>query len=82
MYSIPMANWLGESNGASMLYEILMSDVSKKQARAAVTTFCILFNIEVDTEAWDRLIWNIYSNYNSWFDDVTEMDNYFAELLV
>lgn len=82
MSKIPMSTWLGESNGQSILYEILMSDVTKEQARAAVTTYCILFDIIVDTNRWDNLIQVIWDYYNSWFDSKEELDNYMCGLLV
>lgn len=76
------AEWLGESNAKSGLFEILNSDISKEQARAAVTTYCIMFDINVDTKEWDDLMWEIYEFYNSWFTNFDEMDNFMAELLV
>lgn len=74
--------WLGENNGKSGLFEILNSDVTKEQARAAVTTYCVLFDIEVDTRRWDELMREIYEFYNSWFDDFDEMDGFMCGLLV
>lgn len=73
--------WLGTENGKSMLHEILKY-CTKEQARAAVTTYCILFRIEVDTLQWDELMTWIWEYYNSWFDEFDEMDMYMSELLV
>ena len=76
------AKWLGESNGKTMLFEILNEDISKEQARAAVTTYCILFDIEVDTARWDTLMAEIWSYYNNWFDSFDEMDGFMCGLLI
>jgi len=76
------ARWLGKHNCDAILGDILSSDVTKEQARAAVTTYCILLGIEVDTADWDYLIRDLFFTYNSWFDDVEEMDIYMSELLV
>lgn len=73
--------WLGTENGISMLNEIL-KNCTKEQARAAVTTYCILFGIEVDTLQWDNLMTWIWECYNSWFEEFDEMDMYMCELLV
>lgn len=82
MSKILMSTWLGESNGQTILYDILTSDVTKEQARATVTTYCILFDIIVDTNRWDNLIQVIWDYYNSWFDSKEELDNYMCGLLV
>ena len=74
--------WLGESNGKAMVYSILEADVTEEQARSAVTTYCLLFDVEVDTKEWDELINHIYECYNCWFDTKDEFDNYMAALLV
>ena len=74
--------WLGVSNGNTMLSELLNSNISKEQARAVVTTYCLIFDIEVDTNRWDMLMESIYESYNSWFDSYDEMDNFMAEFLV
>lgn len=73
---------LSESKGKNVLYKILEDGISKEQARAAITTFCILSDYEVDTANWDILIWDIWKHHNYWFNTIEEMDNYFAELLV
>ena len=77
-----LGKWLGEENGKSMLSAVFTNDSSKEQARAAVTTYCIIFGIEVDTAQWDNLMRWIYEFYNSWFDDFEDMDNFMCELLV
>ena len=74
--------WLGIANGQEMLFDILKENINKEQARAAVTTYCIMFGVQVDTFAWDDLINKIYDHYNSWFDDKDEMDMYMCELIV
>lgn len=74
--------WLGKSNGETILFDLLIQDITKEQARACVTTFCILFNIEVDTNEWDELIFDIYKYYNNWFDTKEDLDMYMCELLV
>ena len=73
--------WLGVSNGKSMVCDLLQ-DATKEQARAVITTYCMLFGIEPDTKEWDSLIRWIVDYYNSWFDTLTELDNYMCELLV
>lgn len=76
-------NWLGKENGKTMLSEILADyTISEEQARATVTTYCILFEIQVDTKEWDDLMWWIYDNYNSWFDTFDELDGFMCALLV
>ena len=73
--------WLGTENGKSMLNEIL-KDCTKEQARAAVTTYCIIYDVNVDQRPWDELMRWIWDYYNSWFDEFDEMDMYMCELLV
>jgi len=73
--------WLGKSNADTMLGELLR-DATREQARAAVTVYCMLLDIDVDTRAWDDLMRDIFILYNSWFDNEDEMDNYMAEHLV
>ena len=75
------AKWLGKHNLDTMLAELL-KDATKEQARAAVTVYCMMADIEVDTMDWDYLIRDIFFTYNSWFDDMEEMSSYMAELLV
>lgn len=62
----------------------ILSDynTTRQQARAAVTTYCIIAKIEVDTAEWDKLIGRIYEHYNSWFESIEGMDAYFAQDLV
>lgn len=79
---LDFAKWLGKSNCDTMLGEILGGDITKEQGRAALTTYCILLGIEVDTSAWDYLIRDVFFTYNSWFDDMEEMDKYMSELLI
>lgn len=74
--------WLGEHNGESMLASAFGEDLTKEQARCVVTTYCILFDIEVDTRGWDDLMKYIYVHYNSWFDSYSVMDDYMCEFLV
>ena len=75
------AKFLGKNNADTMLAELL-ENATKEQARAVVTVYCMLLDIEVDTLNWDYLIRDLFFTYNSWFDDMEEMDNYMAELLV
>lgn len=75
------AKYLGKNNADTMLAELL-ENATKEQARAAVTVYCMLLDIEVDTIDWDYLIRDLFFTYNSWFDDMEEMDDYMAELLV
>ena len=75
------SKWIGKPNLDNMLAELL-ADATKEQARAAVTVYCMLLGIEVDTIRWDYLIRDLFFTYNSWFDDMDEMDNYMAEFLV
>ena len=77
--NMKLGEWL---DGNTMLSELLNSDITKEQARAVVTTYCLIFDIEVDTIEWNTLIESIYDSYNSWFDSYDEMDNFMAELLV
>lgn len=74
--------WLGKSNGLTMVCDVLEQDVTQEQARAAVTTYCILFGVEVDTADWDYLINHIWTYYNSWFDDIDELDMFMCQDLV
>lgn len=73
--------WLGAYNGKEMLSAVF-DNCTKEQARAAVTTYCCIFGIEVDTKQWDDLMWWIYDCYNSWFNDFDEMDMFMCENLV
>lgn len=66
----------------AMIKILLDSNTTRQQARAAVTTYCILAKIEVDTAEWDKLIGQIYEYYNSWFESIEGMDAYFAQYLV
>ena len=73
--------WLGAENGKQMLSAVF-DYCTKEQARAAVTTYCCIFDIEVDTRQWDDLMRWIYDCYNSWFNDFDEMDMFMCENLV
>ena len=73
--------WFGKYNGKNMLAAVL-PDATKEQARAAITTYCMIFDIEVDTKDWDDLMVYVYNCWNCWFDSIDEMDNYMCELLV
>ncbi len=75
------SEWLGEENAKEMLSEVF-ENCTKEQARAAVTTYCCIFKVEVDTSQWDVLMQWIYDCYNSWFESYGEMDSYMAALLV
>ena len=75
--------WLGKSNGETMLASVFKQwSCTAEQARAAVTTYCMLFGIEVDTREWDDLMRWINDNYNSWFDGIEELDNFMCGLLI
>lgn len=73
--------WLGESNGKEMLANVF-EHCTKEQGRAALTTYCILFGVNVDTLEWDTLIDYVYEYYNNWADSKDEFDNYMCQLLV
>ena len=74
--------WLGNSNGLSMVCDVLSQDVTQEQARAAVTTYCILFGVEVDSARWDYLMNHIWTCFNCWFNDFDEMVNFMCKDLV
>lgn len=76
--------WLGKSNGMTMISDLLQTDITKEQARAAVTTYCLLFGIEVDTKEWDDLMQWIFTSYCCWtgFETVDDFDDYMCELIV
>lgn len=78
----PFGKWLGESNGRNMLSDVFNTNPTKKQARAAVITYCILFDVNVDTREWDELIDWIDENYNCWFNSRDELDMFMCEDLV
>ena len=73
--------WLGKENGKTMLSTVF-ENCTKEQARAAVTTYCIIFGIQVDTMEWDELMRWILDYYNSWFDGFYELDGFMCENLV
>lgn len=75
--------WLGAENGKELLRAVF-SDCSKEQARAAVTTYCMIFGIQVDTKEWDDLMDWIWIYYDSWFEenDFEGFEMYMSELLV
>lgn len=72
--------WLGKENAKTMISEL--SDHSPHQFRAAITVYCCLFDIEVDTREWDKLIDYYYEHYNSWFNSKEEFDLFMSEDLV
>lgn len=75
--------WLGESNGKTMLADIgKQHNITKEQFRAAITTYCILFDVNVDTSRWDELMHEMFHGYNSWFNNFAEFDMYMCKLLV
>lgn len=74
--------WMGKSNGLAMVSDVLNQDVTQEQARAVVTTYCILFGIEVDTAEWDHLMNHIWDCFNCWFNDFNEMDMFMCKDLV
>ena len=74
--------WLGQSNGDEMLSTVLRNDCTKEQARAAITNYCIIFGINVDTKEWDDLIRWAYDTYNCWFNNYNEFDNFMCADLV
>lgn len=73
--------FLGKENGKTMLTEVF-KDCTVEQARSAVTTYCMIFGIEVDSKEWDELIRWIDENYNSWFNSRDELDDYLCVNLV
>lgn len=74
--------YIGKHNGLEMLADCFSEDITKEQARACITTYCIIFGVEVDTAEWDSLIDWAFDNYNSWFDTCNEMDEFMCELIV
>ena len=75
--------WLGERNGEVMLFEVLGEyGCTQEQARAAVTTYCLIFGIQVDTDEWDSLMDKCYTNCNCWFDSLEEFDQFMCGLLI
>lgn len=80
-YKDYLARRLGKSSGEVIIYALL-PDSTAEQARAVITTYCMFFDIEVDTYDWDNLMSEIYNNYNNWFDSYDEFNNYMRELLV
>ena len=73
--------WFGEYNGKNMLAAVL-PDATKEQARAVITTYCMIFDIEVDTKGWDDLMVYVYNCWNCWFNSIDEMDSYMCELII
>lgn len=59
-------SWLGKSNGKEMLYEVANYGMgcSQKYIASAITTYCILFGIEEDTEEWYELLKDICKYWN------------------
>lgn len=72
--------WLGKENAKAMISDL--SDRSAHHFRAAITVYCCLFDIEVDTLEWDELIDYYYEHYNSWFNSKEEFDLFMSEDLV
>ncbi len=66
--------WLGKSNGMAMLADIFQNGCTKSQAKAAVTTYCLLFDVKPDTDEWNDLMKWIYDHYNCWSDFQTVDD--------
>ena len=73
--------WLGAENGKQMLSAVF-NDCTDEQARAAVTTYCCIFGIEVDTKQWDDLMHWIWDCYNGWFETYEELDWFMCGLLI
>ena len=73
--------WLGTGNGMAML-GALLPDATKEQAKAGITTYCMLFGVRPGTKEWDKLMRWTVDYYNCWFDTVTELDEYMRELFV
>jgi len=73
--------WLGKENGLTMLGEIFRKG-TVNQAKAAITTYCCIFGIDVDTAEWEKLMQWTYENYNCWFDSYEELDAYMCTDLV
>lgn len=81
--SMGFGEWLGKENGKEMMYEVFGdSGSSPEQARASLTTYCFIFNVEVDTKEWDELVRYFYDHYNSWFDTFEEFETFMCEDLV
>ena len=73
--------WLGKENGKQMLSDVF-ADCTVNQAKAAITTYCVIFGIEVDTKEWDELMDWVWEYYNSWFDSKETMEIEFCRDLV
>ena len=73
--------WLGAENGKTMLAEVF-ADCTVDQAKAAITTYCIIFGIEIDTNQWDNLMDWVWTYWNSWFDTKETMEMFMCENLV
>lgn len=69
--------WLGKENAKAMISDLSNNPVH--QFRAAITVYCCLFDIEVDTMEWDELIDYYYEHYNSWFNSKEEFDLFMSE---
>lgn len=74
--------WLGKSNGKDMIADCLKEDITYDQAACVVTTYCILFSINVDTKEWDDLMAYIWEYYNCWFATYEDMDRELAKFLI
>ena len=75
--------WLGKENGKEMLASVFTDySCTEEQARAAITTYCVLFDINVDTSEWDELMKYMYEYYNLWFDTFEEFDGFMCGLLI
>ena len=74
--------WLGRENGDEMIRAVMGNGCSKKQAKDVITTYCMIFGIEVDTKEWDDLMRWAYDTYNCWFDSIDKFDMYMCRDLV
>ena len=57
--------WLGKNNGKQMLYEVAKYGMgcAPKYMASAITTYCILFGVEEDTEEWYELLKDVCETY-------------------
>ncbi len=72
-----------EKLGTTMILSVANRKYStKEQIRAAVTTYCILFDVKVESKEWDDLIIYIYHHYNRWFDSYKSLNDYMSDDLL
>ena len=69
-------NWLKDFIAAREINEQCM-----RQIRSVLETICLIDEIEVDTNAWDNMILDLYSANQMekyWFNNYDNFDSYMA----